>query len=172
MVLGPMHSLPFPWPINYNHVSWCNKSSTYSLLIWFWLKISYPFYEIMASRMATSYRPQVAQVNEEPPLESSLDLTLMHILSMKIPNLERCTLVLKLNPLEPGTIVFLRTLAPWSTCCKSTSLLMMNPKPFMKVIMKLKILISSHGLQFSTLDTIVGCTVRFINYLLIARQTT
>jgi hypothetical protein len=30
----------------------------------------------MASRMVTSYGPQTAQANEEPPLESSLDLTL------------------------------------------------------------------------------------------------
>jgi hypothetical protein len=30
----------------------------------------------MASRMVTSYGPQSAQANEEPPLESSLDLTL------------------------------------------------------------------------------------------------
>ncbi len=30
----------------------------------------------MASRMTISYRPQVAQVNEEPPSKSSLDLTL------------------------------------------------------------------------------------------------
>jgi hypothetical protein len=31
----------------------------------------------MASCMATFYGPQTTQVNEEPPLESSLDLTLM-----------------------------------------------------------------------------------------------
>jgi hypothetical protein len=31
----------------------------------------------MASRMVTFYGPQVAQANEEPPPESSLDLTLM-----------------------------------------------------------------------------------------------
>jgi hypothetical protein len=31
----------------------------------------------MVSRMVTSYEPQVAQVNEESPLKSSLDLTLM-----------------------------------------------------------------------------------------------
>jgi hypothetical protein len=31
----------------------------------------------MASRMITSYEPQAAQVNEEPPSESSLNLTLM-----------------------------------------------------------------------------------------------
>ncbi len=30
----------------------------------------------MASRTTTSYGPQAAQVNEEPPSESSLDLTL------------------------------------------------------------------------------------------------
>jgi len=29
----------FPWPINYNHASWCTKSSTHSSLNWFWLKI-------------------------------------------------------------------------------------------------------------------------------------
>jgi hypothetical protein len=34
------------------------------------------FFEIMASRTVTSYEPQAAQVNEEPPSESSLDLTL------------------------------------------------------------------------------------------------
>jgi hypothetical protein len=33
--------------------------------------------EIMASRMATSYGPQAAQMNEEPALESSLEMTLM-----------------------------------------------------------------------------------------------
>jgi hypothetical protein len=41
------------------------------------LKISFPFLEIMALCMATFYRPQAAQVNEESPPESSLDLTLM-----------------------------------------------------------------------------------------------
>jgi hypothetical protein len=50
-----MHFLPFPWPINYDRASWCNKSSTPSLPIWFWLKIYFPFLEIMASDMATSY---------------------------------------------------------------------------------------------------------------------
>jgi hypothetical protein len=49
------------------------------LLIWFWLKIwPFPFLEIMALCMVTSYGPQVAQANEEPPSESSLDLTLTH----------------------------------------------------------------------------------------------
>jgi hypothetical protein len=41
------------------------------------LKIFPLFLESMASRMVTSYGPQSAQANEEPPSESSLDLTLM-----------------------------------------------------------------------------------------------
>jgi hypothetical protein len=36
----------------------------------------FPLLEIMASRMVTSYGSQVAQPNEKPPPESSLDLTL------------------------------------------------------------------------------------------------
>jgi hypothetical protein len=41
-----------------------------------WLKISSIFLEIMVLHMAMFYGPQVAQMNEEPTLESSLDLTL------------------------------------------------------------------------------------------------
>jgi hypothetical protein len=40
------------------------------------LKIFPLFLESMASRMVTSYGPQAAQANEEPPSKSSLDLTL------------------------------------------------------------------------------------------------
>jgi hypothetical protein len=36
----------------------------------------FPFLEIMASRMVTSYGSQTAQANEEPPPKSSLDRTL------------------------------------------------------------------------------------------------
>jgi hypothetical protein len=71
-----MHFLPFPWPINYNHASRCNKSSTHLSSIWFWLKISFSFLEIMASHMVTFYGLRVAQVNEEPTLKSFLDLIL------------------------------------------------------------------------------------------------
>jgi hypothetical protein len=38
--------------------------------------------------------------------------------------------------------------------------------------MKLKTPLSSHGLQFLALDTIVGYIVWFIDYLIIVRQTT
>jgi hypothetical protein len=70
------HFFPFPWPINYDRTSRCNKSSTHSLPIWFWLKISFPFLEILMSHMATSHGPQTAQVNEEPFPKSYVDLTL------------------------------------------------------------------------------------------------
>jgi hypothetical protein len=40
------------------------------------LKIFFLFLESMASRTVTSYGPQATQANEEPPSESSLDLTL------------------------------------------------------------------------------------------------
>ncbi len=33
------HLFPFPWSINYDYASQCNKSSTPSLSIWFWLKL-------------------------------------------------------------------------------------------------------------------------------------
>ncbi len=36
----------------------------------------FPFLEIMALRMVTSYGSQTTQANEEPPPESFLDLTL------------------------------------------------------------------------------------------------
>jgi len=38
--------------------------------------IFFPLLEFMASCMITSYGPQAAQANEEPPPESSLDFTL------------------------------------------------------------------------------------------------
>jgi len=68
----------FPWPINYNHASWCTKSSTHSSSSWFWLKIFFPFLEFTTSCMITFYELQVAWVNEKPPPESSLDLTFAH----------------------------------------------------------------------------------------------
>jgi hypothetical protein len=47
---------------------------------------------------------------------------------MKIPNHERCTLILKLNPFEFGIITFLWTFILWWFCCKSTLLLVtLNP---------------------------------------------
>jgi hypothetical protein len=41
-----------------------------------WRSDLFPLLEIMALRMVTSYEPQIAQANAEPPPESFLDLTL------------------------------------------------------------------------------------------------
>jgi hypothetical protein len=46
----------------------------------------------------------------------------------------------------------------------------MNLKLSKKVYMKLKTFQFLHGFQFLMLDIIIGCVVRFINYLLIASQ--
>jgi hypothetical protein len=52
----------------------------------------------MASRMATTYRPQAAQANEEPPLESSLDLTLMQHPRDEEPKIREVCLHLEVEP--------------------------------------------------------------------------
>jgi hypothetical protein len=117
------HFLPFPWPINYNHASWCNKSSIHPLPIWFWLKIVFPFLEIMASHMNTSYRPQAVQMNEKLTPSHLQILHWRRIFMMKISNYKRCALVLKLIPFKLDMIPFLRTFTPWWFCCKLTPLL-------------------------------------------------
>ncbi len=55
---------------------------------------------------------------------------------------------------------------------ESTLLLVTNPRSFAKVVTKPKILLSSHGLQFPALVTIVGCAARSVDCLPIARRTT
>ncbi len=77
-----------------------------------------------------------------------------------------------IDPLKLGIIAFFRTFPPWWFCGKSTPLLVMNLKSSMKVVTRLKTLLSLHGLQFLTLDIIIGCVIWFINYLLIARWIT
>jgi hypothetical protein len=57
----------------------------------------------------------------------------------------------------------LQILSLWWFCCKSTLLLVM------KIVMRRKTPPSSHGFQFSALDTIVGCVVWFTDYLLITK---
>jgi hypothetical protein len=52
-----------------------------------WLQIFSFSLEIMALRMATSYGPQIAQGNEEPTAESSLDLMLTQLPSDEEPEL-------------------------------------------------------------------------------------
>ncbi len=52
----------------------------------------------MASCMATSYRPQVAQMNEEPAPESFLDLMLSQYLHDEDPELRKVCVHLKVDP--------------------------------------------------------------------------
>jgi len=52
----------------------------------------------MASRMVTSYRPQAAQANEEPPPESSLDLTLTRHLRDEKPEPQEVCACLEVEP--------------------------------------------------------------------------
>jgi hypothetical protein len=165
---------PFLWSINYDCAPQRNKSFTPSLSIWFWLKIwpFFPFLEIMASRRVTFYGSQAAQANEEPLLELSLDLTLTQHPRDEEPEPREVRARLEIEPpqawyyrISPNsrTLVILFQVDLASVT---------NPKPFVKVVTKLKILLSSHGLQFPALVTIVGCVVRFVDCLLIARHTT
>jgi hypothetical protein len=145
----------FFWSINYNRAFQCNKSSTPCCRFDFdwrciflslipWCRV-WPHLTGLKLHKWTKNR-----------LRNHLYICPWHnILVMKIPNLERYVLVLKLNPLKPGTITFLLTLAPRSSCCKSTPLLLLNSKPSMKIVTKLKTLLLSHGFQFSTLETII-----------------
>jgi hypothetical protein len=82
----------------------------------------------MVLRMATSYGPQAAQMNEELSLKSFLDLTLRQHPRDEDPEPWEVRTVLKLNPFELGTIAFLRTFTPWWFCCKSISLSYNEPK--------------------------------------------
>jgi hypothetical protein len=63
------------------------------------LKVFFPFLEIMASRMATSYGPQVAQVNEESVPKSSLDLMLTQHSRDEDPELREVCTRLEVDPL-------------------------------------------------------------------------
>jgi hypothetical protein len=77
------------------------------------LKIFLLFFEIIVSRIITSYGPQATQANEEPPSKSSLDLTLTQHPHDEEPEPREMCAHLEVEPLEPGIIVFRRTLAPW-----------------------------------------------------------
>jgi hypothetical protein len=77
------------------------------------LKIFLFFLKIMASHIVTSYGPQAAQANEEPPSESSLDLTLTQHLRDEELELQEVRVRFEVKPLELGIIVFRQILTPW-----------------------------------------------------------
>jgi len=63
--------------------------------------------------MATSYKPQATQVNEELALKSSLHLTLIQDFCDEDPKSREVHVRLEVDRLELGIIAFLRILAPW-----------------------------------------------------------
>jgi hypothetical protein len=98
-------------------------------------------------------------VNEELPSESSLNLTLLQHLHDEDPEPREVRVRFEIEPprawyyciyLNSCTLLILLQVNP---------ALVMNMKPSVKVVMKLKTLLSLHGFQFSTLDIIVGCMV-------------
>jgi hypothetical protein len=122
--------------------------------------------------MGTSYGPQVVQANEELALELSLDLTLTQHPRDEEPELRKVCVHFEVNSLRvwyyhissnSRTLVILLQVAP---------LLVMNLKPSVKVVIRLKTPPFSHGLQFLALDITIGCMARFADCFLIARQTT
>jgi hypothetical protein len=173
MVLS--HSLPMPF------LSLAYKSQSRNLMsqvpptfiINLTLLKIFPFFLAnMVSCTVTSYGPQAAQTNEDSLSESSLNLTLTQ--HPRDEELEPREVHARLE-VEPPRARYYR-ISPNS---RTLMILLQvdpasgtNPKLSMKVVMKPKTLLSSLGLQFPVLDTIVGCTARFVDYLLIARRTT
>jgi hypothetical protein len=101
MVLS--HYLPIPFlPLAYklrsrNLMSEVPLTFIVNLIL---LKIFPLFLEIMALRTVTSYGPQAAQANEEPPSDSSLHLTLtQHPRDEELEPREVCT-CLEVEPLR------------------------------------------------------------------------
>jgi hypothetical protein len=95
------HALPFPWPINYDHISWCHNYPH--------LHYRFDFFEDFSSLawnygvvIVTFYGPQAAQVNEEPPSESSLDLTLTQHPCDEELKLRKVWTYLEVEPLQVG----------------------------------------------------------------------
>jgi hypothetical protein len=95
-----MHFVPFPWLINYDRVFLISQIPHTFIIDSIWLKIFSLFLEIMASRMAKSYGPQVAQMNEELTPESSLNLTLTQHPCDKNPALQEVRVRLEVDPLR------------------------------------------------------------------------
>ncbi len=108
-------------------------------------------------------------MNEKSPPESSLDLTLMQHLCDEDSEPQKVHISLEVEPpqawyyrifLNSCTLMILLQIDPASGH---------EPETVYGGCSKLKTFLSLHGLQFPTLDTIIGCAVRFIDCLLITR---
>jgi hypothetical protein len=106
--------------------------------------------------MAMSYRPLVAQMNKESPPESSLNLTLMQHLHDEDSGPQEVHACLEV---EPPQAWYYRI---FPNSCTLVTLLQIDPasghepETVCGGCSKLKTFLSLHGLQFPTLDTIIG----------------
>jgi hypothetical protein len=87
---------------------------------------------------------------------------------MKNPNFESCTLILKLNPFKPSTIAF------FSNSHTLVILLQIDPASGDELETVCEGCYEIENTWFLVLDVdiIIGCTVQFVDCLLIARQIT
>jgi hypothetical protein len=122
--------------------------------------------------MATSYGPQTAQTNEEPTQETSLDLTLTQCFHDEDFEPRKVRIHLEVEPPRAWYYHKSSNFHTLVILLQIDLLLTMNLKLSMKVVMRLKTVTSLCGLQFPMLDIIIGCTIRFVNCLLIARRIT
>jgi hypothetical protein len=144
MVLGRyfMPFLPLPWPMNNNHASRCTKSSTHSSPSWFWSNFfSFPWihgithdHVLWALNHTNEWRTTLKVI---PRFD--IDPT---------PSWWRSQ-IMKDAPLSsswtPSSLVISHFLVPWWFCYRSTPLLVMKLKLFMRVFTKLKTPPSLHG---------------------------
>jgi hypothetical protein len=90
--------------------------------------------------MVTFYESQVAQVNDEPPSKSSLDLTLMQNPCDEDPKLQEMHVRLEVEPPRAWYYHISPNFCTLVILLQLDSLLVMNLRSSMKVIMKLKTL--------------------------------
>ncbi len=167
-----MHFFIFLWSINYDFASQCNKSYTPSLSIWFWLKIwlSCSPYDY---GVAHGHILQALSHTSEWRIASGVILRFdLNVTSLwwRTRTFRGVHSSWSWTPSSMVLSYFSKLSHPCDFVANWPPILVTNPKPSMKVVTKLKTFLSLHGFRFSTLDTIVGCAVRFINCFLIVRQ--
>jgi hypothetical protein len=140
----------------------------------------------MASHIVTSYGPQATQANEEPPPESSLDLTLTQHPHDEEPEIREVCTHLEVEPpwacyycIFPNSrtlVILLQVDLAFGDKFKIVYEGCYETKDTSIVAWFLVLGIRHYhwlcGFQFLALDTIVGYMVRFIDYFQITRQTT
>jgi len=166
------HAIPFPWPINYDHISWCHNYPH--------LHYRFDFFEDFSSLawnygvvIVTFYGPQ-SRTSEWRTTFGVIFRFDLNATSLwrRTQTSKGVSLSWNWTPSSRVLLYFVELPHPGDLIYKSTLLSMTNLKLSAKVVTKPKTFLSSFSLQFLTLDTIVDCAVRFVDCLLIARWTT